>query len=342
MRKAAITSMICVSLCVLSMASVIQAVESILSAPAQLPLNFLAQSSAKEGVRAELIRLQAQKGLTLAWFYRGIHFVEFEGRTQLQTTESFVSGNGVELGGAVSRDGTEVAFSLGSVGGRISLGIAKSDGTNLREFPSVLAPTEMCWSYDESQLAISVQVPATQSRPIHTNLIIFSVGSKETREIGTDAFVTSQCWSPDGKQIVYEANHDVNVYDIGRKESRVLAKGKFATWSSDGQWLAFLDDKTYYAANLAGGESRILFREKGALSGLWWSPDSHIVAYLSRNREFEGPLKLTDVGLVRLRVKRLDDGAEDWVAQVSDAFMPSFQWVKNPDLLKLAKPQAAH
>lgn len=37
---------------------------------------------------------------------------------------------------------------------------------------------------------------------------------------------------------------------------------------------------------------------------------------------------MLDVGPVRLRGRRLDDNSEDWVAQLSDAHIPSYQWVE--------------
>ncbi len=110
----------------------------------------------------------------------------------------------------------------------------------------------------------------------------------------------------------------------------VLAKGRDATWSPDGNWIAFLDDDTYYAISPSGENGRELFKSRGALSGLWWSPDSRTVAYASRNRLFERPLIAVDVGWVRLRVRRLADNSEDWVAQLSDVHIPSYQWVEVP------------
>jgi WD40 repeat protein len=140
----------------------------------------------------------------------------------------------------------------------------------------------------------------------------------------------SQCWSPDDKKVVYDADDSVRVYDAEQKQWLVLAKGKDATWSPDGKWIAFLDDDTYYAVAPSGENRKELFKASGALSGLWWSPDSRIVAYVSRNRFGEPPLIAVDVGWVRLRVRRLSDNSEDWVAQLSDAHIPSYQWLEIP------------
>jgi WD40 repeat protein len=310
------------------------------------PVKTSNQSVPKEAVRAELIRLQSKEGLTLASFYRGIEIVNFSDRSRTQNKESFAPGKaeekGVEGEGAISTDGSEIAFTLTRIGlspppfsRKLSLGIIHPDGSGFQEFQNVAAPIGICWSTDKSQLAMSLQVPASQDRPLHATLVTLNFYTKETQEIATVGVVTSQCWSPNGKQVVYEAEGRICVYDFNRKESQVLAKGKYPTWSTNGQWLAFLDDDTYYAIGPSGEGRKILFKKKAALSGVWWSPDSHIVAYVSRNGPFEGSWwKLMDVGVARLRVRRLDDSSEDWVAELADVYIPEYQWVASPELLK--------
>jgi hypothetical protein len=81
----------------------------------------------------------------------------------------------------------------------------------------------------------------------------------------------------------------------------------------------------------------VLFKKMKALSGLWWSPDSRIVAYLSVNSTLERPV-MSDVTPVRLRVVRLDDDSEDWIAQLSDAGLPNYQWVTNKNFASGLNP----
>lgn len=339
-NMAALSAVIRLSLCCVVIASAVRGVDRFLAASSPIPFNVFADGLPRVDVRAELVRIQAQEGLTLASFYRGVHFVNFADRSQTQTEQPFAGGNAVEGEGVISRDGTEIAFDLYRSLGKTYLGIVHLDGSGLEEFPNIAAPSRICWSSDKSSLAISVPIPATQYKPLYMSLVVLRIATKETQEIGTGGYVSSQCWSPDGKQIVYEADGNIRVNDINNKESRVLAKGKYPTWSSDGRWLAFLDNDTYYAVTPSGLGRKVLFKEKEALSGLWWSPDSRIVAYLSRNGALEGPPRLMDVGLVRLRVKRLEDDSGDWVVQLSDAFLPNYQWVANPQLFKRAGPEA--
>jgi hypothetical protein len=300
-------------------------------------LNPSSQVPSQEGVRDELIREQAQRGLTLAYFYRGVWYVNFAHRSTTQVEDSFVVRAGVQLEGSVTRDGDDLAFDLASSVPGFSLGTIRRNGSGFQRFTNVIAPSGICWSYDKSHLAMSGQVLATHEKPYHTKLIILDIAMREVTQVADGGMATSQCWSPDGRFVVYEGGGSVSLYNVASRTSQILAKGKYPTWSSDGQWIAFLDGDTYYAIKPSGEGKKALFKQKRAFSGLWWSPDSRIVAYLSQNTAFEGPL-IMDVEPVRLRVRRLADGSEDWVAQHSAAYVPNYQWVTNRDLVNKYQP----
>ncbi|MGB8523619.1 MAG: hypothetical protein WCD43_11685 [Candidatus Acidiferrales bacterium] len=275
-------------------------------------------------MRSELARLQTDFGLTLASYESGLEILSFKGRS-LDRQRSLPGAEGI---GALPRDGTELALQITQ--GIPFLRIVRLDGSDGRDFDEIGLPLEMCWSYDKSKLALVVQ----KTRP-DSSLIILDLRSKSIKEIDRRAHVQSQCWSPDDKRIAYDADNTVRIYEIGKDQSntRVIAKGKRATWSSDGQWIAFLDEGTYYAIRPTESQGRVLFQEKNGVSGLWWSPDSRIVAYVSRPRIIEGGFLPWEAENYRLRVRRLEDSSEDWVADgISGG--SSFQWVANKDLLK--------
>jgi Tol biopolymer transport system component len=283
---------------------------------------LLAFVAPQETVHDELVRLQRQSGLTLAAYYRGLDTVIFSKRESFQEAElSSVKA----LEGVVSRDGTEIAFNLWLPNSGSSLGVMHPDGTGLQGIREAAAGYNFCWSFDNSNLAMSLQNLKRGTTPPNDTLQILNLASRAMQEVDVRAIVTQQCWSPDGKQIVYEAEDEVRVFNLAQKTWGVLAKGRNPTWSSDGKWIAFLDDDTYYAINPTGENRKVLFKEKRAMSGLMWSPDSRIVAYASYNRRGE-PTEIIDVGMVRIRVRRLADNSEDWVAQESDVHIPRYQW----------------
>lgn len=276
----------------------------------------------KESVLAELTRLEEQYGLTLASFYRGIEIVSFRNRSVIQ-------GKDLQFAyeGTVSRDGTEVAASLGPF-----LGIAALDGSHVRKYPDTAA-VEECWSYNKSKLLVTAENVQGGASPPNYSLEILSLDSNSTQQVDVRAQVTSQCWSPDDKQVVYEADDTVRLYDTERKLWSVLAKGRAPTWSPDGKWIAFLDNDTYYAIRPSGEDRKVMFHKWHAVSGLYWSPDSRIVAYASQAGLLEGVITF-DVEEYRLRVRRLADNSEDWVVSVGLAAGSwSWQWVTNKELI---------
>jgi len=316
------------------------------------PSALLALSAPAESLRDELIRLQRSAGLSLvAVDGNKIYTVNFEARTLRERT--IFSSKGTPEHGALSPDGTKVAFALCPEpglthptpfkticpAGPFVLGVASTNGSDYREFPG-LSPSSMCFSYDKSKLALNATDRKTDKFPF-TAMEILNLNSGDIQKVARmDRFVSSQCWSPDDKQFVYTVNNaavqSVSLYDVAGNNSRSLGVGGNATWSPDGKWIAYLDcgidldDCTYYAIRPDGTGKRKLFKTTTpATSALWWSPDSKIGAYVGVGRDEEGP----EVGY-RLRVIRLADNTEDWVVSLTDFDPQWFQWTTNADLLK--------
>jgi WD40-like Beta Propeller Repeat len=299
-----------------------------------------------ESVRGELIRLQEQNGLTLAGYNsENLNVALFAARSLSSTGDHFSKGARM---GAISPDGTEVGGEFDSLSSMF--GTSRLDGTDRRDYPAVFGPYRSCWNYDKSKIAMSIRDSAG---PIHSALRILDVASKTTRDIDSSAFIylTSQCWSPDGIRITYETqeplhqkkdttseivNPTVKIFDFEANKSRAFAAGSDPSWSPDGKWIAFRDHDTYYEIKPNGDDRKTLFHKQQAYSGLIWSPDSRIVAYLSLNGLFERPI-LMDVEPVRLRVRRLADNSEDWLAQLYSTNLLEFQWLENKDLVSRAK-----
>jgi hypothetical protein len=149
---------------------------------------------------------------------------------------------------------------------------------------------------------------------------------------------TSQCWSPDHNQVAYESEGSVKVCQIGGDASsvRVLAEGTDVTWSPDGNWIAFRYGDTYYAIRPDGNDRRKLFHSGGAVSALYWSPNSRIVAYVRILGLFQGYIDAN-----QLRVRRLEDGSDDRVCP-NGTDLGLLKWITSRELMKRTGSESLH
>jgi dipeptidyl aminopeptidase/acylaminoacyl peptidase len=296
-----------------------------------LALATTVRPSSRESVREELIRRQAQTGLSLASMGFGLNVVLFDKRTLVQTP---IPTGLALVRGTISRDGTEVIVSRVRTSASDSLELLRTDGSDSRKLPftyvgSMMSPVQsLCWSYDESRLAVGVHRGFPELK-----LEIFNLGSGVDQTVAPSVKeLTSQCWSSDDKKIVYEAGDGVRIYEVGNdKSSTVLAPGgKEPTWSPDGNWIAFREGDTFYEIRPDGRDKRKLFHRRDVYTPLWWSPDSRLVAYVALV-----PFAIDD--FYRLRVRRLEDNSDDWVAEGQIA--GEYQWLISPRLVKQAGSQ---
>jgi hypothetical protein len=287
-----------------------------------LTITLSAATAQQVSVRSELAQLQKQDGLTVGIFNkRGVGVNLFK-KHQFVFHKYVFDGNGVT--GAVSRDGTEVAVSqLRSKPSTVV--VMHPDGSGLREYAGIRANSQICWSYDNSKLVLGTSGPKITLLDLNTKL----VQELSTEAPSSEELVTSQCWSPDGKQIVYESSDgNVLIYDFGKRDSTKLTKGTGPTWSPQGNWIAYRDGDTYYAIHPSGEGKKKLFLKTRAVSGLYWSPDSRFVAYVHQG------FAALDTEFYHLMVRRLEDGSEDWVADGEDAGVGyNYQWVENRQLI---------
>jgi hypothetical protein len=282
------------------------------------------------GVRAELVQMQSRDGLTIANFgpQDGLRIVDFEKRKSFRH-KPFPDFRASQ--GTVSKDGTLVAFSLQrpTQVPPSALAIMKSDNSDLREFPNVARPGEMCWSNDMAHLATGT-VDATTAT---FRLTLLDIEANSARDIAAHmGRLTTQCWSPDGKEIVFESDGNVVVQSVEGGQPRILGVGKAPTWSPDGNWIAYLDEHehTFYAIHPSGDGKKKLFHSRDGMAGLYWSPDARIVAYVVE----KGGLLHLDAEAYTLNVRRLQDGSEDWINNLNVGCCESIQWVTNKELIR--------
>jgi WD40 repeat protein len=287
-------------------------------------LIFAAQALTRESVRAELIRLQAEKGLTLAWVDNSI------------LTESIVTHTPVHGGVQAILFKTRTIVPL-----KDSLQVFRPDAFSFREYPKV-SGIGACWSPDQTKL-VDTMIDRSTGR---ATLEILDLISKRTHAIAINVdqreYVTSQCWSPDGKRLVYGMDDAVRLYELDNDRMDAVAKGTDPTWSPDGNWIAFRDRETYYAMHPNGSGRKKLFHNHwgGAVSGLYWSPDSRIVAYVRELGFLQGGG--LDAEVNQLRVRRLEDGAEDRLCPDSVDWYANYHWITTSELMNHPRPESPH
>jgi hypothetical protein len=271
-------------------------------------------------VLSELIQSQNENGLTLAWVdsnslsraYRlhlaldGVEAISFGDRTVVHLQDSL-------------QDFRPDEFSWGKYPGVLGIG--------------------GCWSHDQRKLVFHVVDHSTA----FVTLKILDLDLKKVQTIALSGErrrrVTSQCWSQDDQYVVYETDGDVTVLNVQDDRSHVLAKGLEATWSPDGKWVAFRDGDTYYAIHPDGSGRKKLFHNYWgtAVSGLYWSPNSRIVAYVRELGFLQGGA--LDAEFNQLRVRRLEDGSDTWLCR-DNVPWEGYRWIKNPELAKHRSPLA--
>lgn len=302
-----------------------------------------ARSNAKDQeLRAELASLQKETGVTLSAFAFSVGTLQFSHRSRFKEEE--LRGPAAHSqDGDVSPHGTKVAFawshyinasgkSTGIHSGEDRLGIVQTDGTGLREFPAIGNPKYFCWSPDESKLAIYTFVHNSSQKK--GRLVVLDLHSNAVEEIATGpAFLTPQCWSPDGSSLVYGISElgdeskpvgNVATYNFAEKATKILASGAYPTWSADKDEVTFLNGEDYYIIRASGGEKKLFLRAAKPKTGLLWSPDGRFVAYgVCCKYQWTSPDTYW-----RFYVRRLRDNAEDWVADIDNLLGCDIHWVQ--------------
>jgi hypothetical protein len=267
-------------------------------------------------------------------------------------------GHSFSYEGMLSPDGTLAAFPYWEVNPCPSwktcdleadhhyyLAIVPTDGGGVRKYPQIVLPSEMCWSRDNSKLAM---VEQSDNDP-HRQLLVFYLASGKADRVvdGKAVGVTPQCWSPDGKQMVYFAGDKesagpgaIRIWDTVAQTSRDLFHGgpdctghimcanPYPTWSPDGEWIAYFHEKAYWAIHPSGEGRKRLFRRSNALSPMQWSPDMHYALYADCCALRDTWRCMCEIG--RVRVRRLADNADVEISGdgYQDMYIPRWTWIQ--------------
>ena len=161
---------------------------------------FWAPKPGTESVRTELIQKQRETGLTFAWMDEGVS-EWMKGTAQAVLLE------------------TRTAVPL-----KDSLQAFHPEGFSIRDYQQTFA-IGACWSNDQTKLAATMMNSSTRR-------VIFGIldlNSKQVHAIAINAdqraYVASQCWSKDDKQLVYELDGAVRLYNLENDRADAVAKG---------------------------------------------------------------------------------------------------------------------
>lgn len=288
-------------------------------------------------LREELVEMQRNQGVTLVSTVHLIQITPIDFSRRLAATVRTFSKVSRERC-VFSQDGQYVVCPSGGTvevrgwGDTDSLTIFRPDGTLVQTFGGIRNALPYSWSPDKSRI-LYIERPTGKK---HAGLFVLSTLTGQTESLDATALgglgiVAHPCWAANNREFVYTVKGSVRIYDFETRKSRQLAKGYWATWSPDGTKIAYRNGSTYYSVDPSGANRKLIVKKRSIRSPLWWSPDSRFVAYTS-------PIGIRESGSlleeVRLRVRRLEDGAEDWVFAFSGKTpVGEFQWIAGRGLL---------
>jgi hypothetical protein len=316
----------------------------------------------ERSLQDELQNLPAEAGISVAMFDHGelstAPIGYYAKHNWKKVAIPGAVGHSFSYEGMLSPDGTLAAFPYWEVNPCPSwktcdleadhhyyLAIVPTDGGGVRKYPQIVLPSEMCWSRDNSKLAM---VEQSDNDP-HRQLLVFYLASGKADRVvdGKAVGVTPQCWSPDGKQMVYFAGDKesagpgaIRIWDTVAQTSRDLFHGgpdctghimcanPYPTWSPDGEWIAYFHEKAYWAIHPSGEGRKRLFRRSNALSPMQWSPDMHYALYADCCALRDTWRCMCEIG--RVRVRRLADNADVEISGdgYQDMYIPRWTWIQ--------------
>jgi hypothetical protein len=277
-------------------------------------------------LREELTNRQQEGGYVLASFGHGsVYVANFSKRDDWSEDTKLPSPADHVQDGLLSPDGKLIALFFSDFNGppRYWLGIIGRDGSGLHNYPEVSSAS--CWSPDSRRLIVWEKPTPRTHRPM---LLDLESGVASDIDVPPRASFTSQCWSPDGQRLVYHLLDreptagtpenskkkeppnpgTVFIYDIEQKKRQSLGRGQDATWSPDGNWIAYWNAGAAWRVQPTGEARQRLFKRKEPESPLVWSPDSRLVLYFHCCYLAPSLQCMCDVG--RYYVRRLSDHSE--------------------------------
>lgn len=143
-------------------------------------------------------------------------------------------------------------------------------------------------------------------------------------------------WSPDGRNLVYEYDKVIYVWNVDRKYSRLLVNGRMPSWSPDGRWIAFRNtDGNLQLITPEGAFGPILYSGGDVGGGVKWSPDGRYIAF--GINQYIPPFENSRLMVLRVADRRMAKVTGYWDREIGGRHMWAYldfsktPWMKPED-----------
>ena len=199
-----------------------------------------------------------------------------------------------------------------------TLSITNADGTAQEVLSNVPFGEWVAFSPDGKKLALGAVLDPKQKFDLfglrYLSLFVMDLQTKQLQELVhgnvSPLIYSDQIWSPDSSAILYEtSDHDVRIYDLTTDRSHSIAQGENATWSPQGDLIAFQGgDKHYYAVKPDGTEKRLILSNRLRVLGEFhgppfWSPTGQYLAVQKLRLSLVA--EISDYYVLDIRTRRL-------------------------------------
>jgi Tol biopolymer transport system component len=186
---------------------------------------------------------------------------------------------------AMSPDGQHIAFESDR-DGNVEIYVMNRNKSGLRRLTNNPAEDRSpAWSPDGSRIAFT----SDRGGRVSPDLYTMKADGTDVQRLTTEFSNWAPQYSPDGKQLVFQMNRDINVLDLATRTVRRLTfdpqNGMGPTWSPDGKRIAFVTTRNasaeLFTMNADGSDQKVaVSMPDGNAIDPRWSPDGSKIAFV--------------------------------------------------------------